>query len=140
MRITCPACAAAYDVPDALIGTGRSLRCRSCSHAWRVAPPAVAAPPPEAPPAPPPLADPPPLPAPSGVSILRRAPHLIDPPLPQPDELPTHGAAALRLAWAASVLAVVGMGMVIWLFSTEIVEAWPPAARLYLMLGKTAQG
>jgi predicted Zn finger-like uncharacterized protein len=149
MRITCPACAATYEVPDTLIGAGRSLRCRSCRHAWRVEP--AAAPPMAVPaaapaPAPPrPLPDPPPLAEPPFaeppvVPVPRRAPQLIDPPLPRPSEHPLLGGAALRLAWAASLLAVVGMGAALWLFRAEIVEAWPPAARLFLMLGTTAQG
>jgi predicted Zn finger-like uncharacterized protein len=146
MRIICPACAAAYEVPDRLIGTGRSLRCRSCGHAWRVEPQATGAWEPQATgamppePPPPPLAGPPPLVAPPATLVPRRAPQLIDPPLPRPSDLPPHGRVALRLAWGASILAVVGMGIALWLFRAEIVEAWPPAARLYLMLGTTAQG
>ena len=160
MRIICPACAAAYEVPDRLIGTGRSLRCRSCGYAWRVEPdtppppPAEAAPPPAEsepapaalppPPPPPPLPNPPPDPQPSATPPNlpgpRRAPQLIDPPLPRPEELPRPGGLALRLAWAASLLAVLGMVVALWLFRAEIVQAWPPAARLYLLFGMTAIG
>jgi predicted Zn finger-like uncharacterized protein len=145
MRIICPACAATYEVPDRLIGTGRSLRCRSCGHAWRVEPERGAAesPPPPSPaplPDPGPLPDLPPLATPSGLLAPRRAPQLIDPPLPRPEALPRPTGLALRLAWVASLLAVLGIGAALWLFRAEIVEAWPPAARLYLMLGPTAQG
>ena len=38
MRLTCPACAASYEVPDARIGTGRRLRCSRCRHDWFVNP------------------------------------------------------------------------------------------------------
>ncbi|WP_165982330.1 zinc-ribbon domain-containing protein [Dankookia rubra] len=155
MRIICPACAAAYEVPDRLIGTGRSLRCKTCGHAWRVQPedgaagspaPGSAAPPPAPSPAFAPLAglgalpDPPPQAPPPGLSGLHRAPQLIDPPLPQPPDGAGRGDPALRLAWAASLLAVLGMGTALWLFRAEIVGAWPPAARLYLMFGVTAIG
>lgn len=148
MRINCPACAAAYEVPDRLIGAGRSLRCRSCGHAWRVTPEAGPAPlppqPPAAMPPPPPLepprSTPPPLAAPPGLPGPRRAPQLIDPPLPRPEALPRPAGPALRLAWAASLLAVLGGVAALWLFRSEIVQAWPPAARLYLILGTTAQG
>jgi predicted Zn finger-like uncharacterized protein len=34
MRIVCPACSAAYEVPDALLGTGRPVRCARCGHEW----------------------------------------------------------------------------------------------------------
>ncbi|MBY0332042.1 MAG: zinc-ribbon domain-containing protein, partial [Acetobacteraceae bacterium] len=42
MRVTCPACTAAYEVPDARIGAGRKLRCGRCGHDWwaHPAPPA----------------------------------------------------------------------------------------------------
>ncbi|WP_431271732.1 zinc-ribbon domain-containing protein [Dankookia sp. P2] len=78
MRIICPACAAAYEVPDRLIGSGRSLRCKTCGHGWRVepeggapeSPPAALPVPPPAPPAlpdPGPLSDAPPLAVPPGL-------------------------------------------------------------------------
>jgi predicted Zn finger-like uncharacterized protein len=156
MRIICPACAAAYEVPDRLIGTGRSLRCRSCGHAWRVdpeagkaeSPPAgTAAPPSPVPPSPaPPLPDPGPLPdqppfaVPPGLPGQRRAPQLIDPPLPRPEAMPRPTGLALRLAWAASLFVVLAGVAALWLFRTEIAEAWPPAARLYLLFGMTAIG
>lgn len=148
MRITCPACAATYEVPDRLIGTGRSLRCRSCGHAWRVTPeepgaeaavPAPAGAAAEAPP--PPLPDPGTLPdPPAALPGPRRAPQLIDPPLPRPEALPRPVGTALRLAWAASLIAVLAGLAGLWLFRAEIAEAWPPAARLYRILGTTAQG
>ena len=34
MRIVCPACSAAYEVPDGLLGTPRSVRCARCGHEW----------------------------------------------------------------------------------------------------------
>ena len=41
MRIVCPACAASYDVPDALLGEGRSVRCVRCLREWQPAHPAT---------------------------------------------------------------------------------------------------
>jgi predicted Zn finger-like uncharacterized protein len=149
MRIVCPACAAAYEVPDHLIGTGRSLRCRTCGHAWHVQPeatvaaepPPAAVPPTASLPAPPPPVPglPPGGPLPSVMTPgLRRPPQPIEPPLPRPDS--KRGGGALRLAWAASLLAVAGTVVALWVFRAEISAAWPPAARLYLMLGTVAQG
>jgi predicted Zn finger-like uncharacterized protein len=43
MRIVCPACTASYDVPDAMLGAGRSVRCVRCLREWLPAPPAAAA-------------------------------------------------------------------------------------------------
>ena len=34
MRIVCPACSAAYEVPDALLGSPRPVRCARCGHEW----------------------------------------------------------------------------------------------------------
>ncbi|MCK8787163.1 zinc-ribbon domain-containing protein [Roseomonas sp. NAR14] len=34
MRITCPGCDAVYDVPEALAGSGRKLRCARCGRSW----------------------------------------------------------------------------------------------------------
>ena len=57
MRITCPTCAAGYDVPDDAIGaSGRKVRCRACGTSW-LEPPhapvgAIAPEPPVVPPSP----------------------------------------------------------------------------------------
>jgi hypothetical protein len=76
---------------------------------------------------------PPPRPAP------RRQPQLIDPPLPRPgDGGPPK--AWLWLAWAASILLVLLLIVVMWVFQEDIVAAWPPVARLYRALGLTAGG
>ena len=194
MRIHCPACQATYEVPDHLIGPGRSLRCRNCGHAWRVAPepmpsePATPAepvasaepaaqtkaeapsppPPPEARPRPLPAPPEPPPPAPPEaasrmgeplaaeapaaeteeaaetraeratpplLAALRRQAKAIEPPLAQPP--PAEADTALRLAWAGSLLLLLLLGLAVGLFRDEIVAAWPPAARLYLMFGGT---
>ena len=157
MRIACPACEATYEIPEELIGAGRRLRCAKCGHAWLAQPPAAAPgampagrtaaealrdamPPavPEGGPADEGRAEaardlPPPRPAP------RRLPQLIDPPLPRPgDGGPPK--AWLWLAWAASILLVLLLIVVMWVFQEDIVAAWPPAARLYRALGLTVGG
>jgi predicted Zn finger-like uncharacterized protein len=147
MRIACPACNAAYEVPDHLIGPGRRLRCAKCGHDWAVQPaePATevaaaegaAAPDMRSPtqPSPPPAAtelprDLPPHP------VLRRPPQVIDPPLPRlGDAPPAQFVTGLRVAWAASVLAVLVLLALLLVFRAEIAAAWPPAARLYMALG-----
>jgi predicted Zn finger-like uncharacterized protein len=134
MRIDCPACSAAYEVPDALVGKGRRLRCARCSHAWMAAPPPATA----APPAPTPPAagqaliePPPPMPA------LHRAPQVIDPPLPRLGDVSAREASGplLWAAWIGSLLVVVAMAAMLWAYRAEVVAAWPPAARLFLALG-----
>src|SRR5690349_20822034 len=93
MHVACPACEARYEVPDALIGPGRRLRCARCAHEWLVQPPTS---PPERPPRAP---------------GLQRQPQVPHPPLPQ-GRVPGPG---LWLAWMGSAL-VLGLGLAgLWL-------------------------
>ena len=65
--------------------------------------------------------------------MLRRAPQVIDPPLPAVVDDGAgfqHGGAALLAAWIGSVLLVVLALSALWTFRHEIATAWPPAARL----------
>jgi predicted Zn finger-like uncharacterized protein len=39
MKITCPECSAAYDVPLSLATPGRRMRCANCGHVWVQGPP-----------------------------------------------------------------------------------------------------
>lgn len=49
MRVTCPDCAAAFEMPDSAVDdAGRRVRCGACAHVWRVYPEADAAPAPAA--------------------------------------------------------------------------------------------
>jgi predicted Zn finger-like uncharacterized protein len=150
MRIACPNCSAEYEVPDTLLAGGpRTLRCARCSHQFQAAPagpavapatvPAPAAAPPEPPVAPPPpRPDPPPAEAPPEppAPFDRSALLLPDPLLFRPPEEPVpRGGAPLVLAWLLSLAILGGAGWATWRFHADIVEAWPPAARLYQALG-----
>lgn len=58
MLLTCPKCAATYDVPDNAIGpNGRKIRCRACETSWQEPPRSAVTPPP-------PLQPPPTIPEP----------------------------------------------------------------------------
>jgi predicted Zn finger-like uncharacterized protein len=150
MRIACPACNAAYEVPDRLIGPGRRLRCARCGHDWDVqqstpgvsaaddpGPPLIMRPQArlEAPPGP--GSEPPPEPPPH--SVLRRAPQVLDQDaMPRPGgdaAAPMHFLDGLWAAWAASILVVLAFLAALLVFRAEIAAAWPPAARLYTALG-----
>ena len=123
MRIACPDCAAAYDVPDAMLSADREVRCARCGRNW--APLAVPAPRsdevvdahPEPPPAPP--------------GLVSRGGSQPEAPLP-PSSL---DGRRLALAWGGSIalllLAVTG----VFLFHPEIAAAWPPAVRLFRTMG-----
>jgi len=137
MRIACPSCSAAYDVPDSLMTAGRVVRCARCGGNWTpvaAAPavepePVVPQPLPDERPAAPPAAqdgpDPPVLARPSAMDRL--AAHA-RPALPPP-------ATRLRLAWAGSValLVLATAGAMAW--RSQIVDAWPPSARAYAFFG-----
>jgi predicted Zn finger-like uncharacterized protein len=138
MRIVCPSCSAAYDVPDAQLTAGRIVRCARCAVEWTPVPPAAAPPEAEAPP--PPSTD---EPAPPPV----RTPEAPLAPTPRQsamDRLAAHPvrlqrSTLLRLAWAASlVLLVLAFGAA-FAWRDRIVSAWPPSAHAYAALGMHPQ-
>lgn len=90
----------------------------------------------------PPAAAPPPAPArdlPPPNPALRRAPQVIEPPLPHfGDSAPQQRRLALPLAWIASVLALLLLAAAVLVFRAEIASAWPPAVRFYAALGLDA--
>ncbi|MGK7864500.1 zinc-ribbon domain-containing protein [Falsiroseomonas sp. E2-1-a4] len=153
MRISCPKCSAEYDVPDQALAAGpRMLRCARCGHSFRAALPE------------PPAAEPAPAPRPESQMNARaeRPAEPVAPPAPQPppdpplprpaplrSPLPPGAAAEDRLALAPSsppdrfavagwVLTVLVLGLAAYagyVFRAEVMEAWPPAQRLYALLG-----
>jgi predicted Zn finger-like uncharacterized protein len=134
MRIVCPTCDATYEVPDALIGAGRRLRCAKCAHEWLVEPPSPAGPGPEPGPGP---APPPAAPVP----MASVPPPMVEPRRPAPPPAaaaPAGGrfaAAALWAAWIGTVLLLAGAVAGAWIWRDPIMAAWPPAARVYLLFG-----
>ncbi|MGG5818891.1 zinc-ribbon domain-containing protein [Falsiroseomonas sp. HW251] len=151
MRIACPNCAAAYEVPDQALATGpRLLKCARCGHRFEAAlpgaPPSSAAPePPPPPPEPEPL-PPPAAPAPPSEPTAEPPP-AEEPDRPPPTRGPTqHSPIAplpeapkrdprLLAAWVLSVALLVAAAWAAVHFRTEVVRAWPPATRLFAALG-----
>jgi predicted Zn finger-like uncharacterized protein len=98
MRIVCPSCSAAYEIPDGMLAAGQAVRCARCGEQWQpvdagapVAAAPVTSPPPDAAPARPAVpepADPASLAAPTlarpGPSIQPRLPPRSAPPRPAP--------------------------------------------------------
>lgn len=126
MRLDCPACAASYDVPDALLVGRRVVRCARCAHQWSSdAPmPALAVPFTQPEPArhPEPLAE-----------AAPRAPIAAERLTPLRVAAPS--ARGLRLAWAGS-LALLAASIVLGLaLHRPIARIWPPSLRLYAALG-----
>ena len=145
MRIVCPSCQAAYEVPEKLLsGAPRKVRCARCGDAWvpetvavlvlpaEEAPPAELAPEPEPEPVPAsplrPEASPPPA------AIV---PLVADRLVPEPDEAPPRrGKPVLAaIAWAVSVVLLAGAGWAAVAWRAEIMASWAPSRRLFMLLG-----
>ena len=136
MQIDCPSCGAGFEVPERMLrDRARPLRCSQCRTVFPM--PALPAPEPEpaawrAPEPPPPRAveEPPPAPV---TEELR--------PEPEPAAETTPEAAneasarRLRAAWAASIALLIGGGLAAIIKRDVVMEAWPPAARLFAALG-----
>ena len=121
MQVACPSCAATYQVPDAMIGEGRQIRCVRCGDSWF-----ATAPRPEAVPdvmeALPPVRP---------LRVETGAP-AVEPDRPKPPRRPRR---LLPLAWIGSLAVWAGGLYVLWVGRTILTDLWPPIARLYLLLG-----
>ncbi|HTC07239.1 MAG TPA: zinc-ribbon domain-containing protein [Acetobacteraceae bacterium] len=132
MRIVCPACTAAYEVPTALLKPGVLVRCARCTKEW--VPSAEAE---ENPPAPQEAAASEPAPAAMWQPVVQteRAP-IERASVPRiPGAPPTARAGALRLVWVASFVV---LGALLWSAYSQrvaIMQAWPPSTRVYAALG-----
>jgi predicted Zn finger-like uncharacterized protein len=144
MRIACPSCSAAYEVPDALLAAGpRLLRCARCGAQFTAEgspPPPEPAPPepppPESPPEPPQETAPPARDRPAPTRGPTRHSPIDAPPTAEPEETPS-GASPGRLAaaWLGSFALLGALVFAALHWRAEIAAAWPPAARLYAALG-----
>lgn len=124
MILTCPACATRYLLDTRALGTrGRNVRCARCAHSWYELPPkretddaAGQAP-----------ADGEPL---QGAQTPR--------PIPPGSNLPALIGAHRRrqgpLGWLALAVVVAAGSTAAIGYRERIVEAWPPAGRLYAVL------
>jgi predicted Zn finger-like uncharacterized protein len=130
MQIVCPACAAAYEVPMTLLKPGKAVRCARCAGEWVPSPAAASDVSMDALPQAAFAAAPASEFVPEGARPSRR------PPIARP--LPPRRNMALRVAWAASVVAVLLLGWGAYAERTMIMQAWPPSIRLYAALGLAA--
>ncbi|NKC31438.1 zinc-ribbon domain-containing protein [Falsiroseomonas selenitidurans] len=144
MRISCPSCAAAYEVPDSALATGpRLLRCARCGHKFQAALPPAPLPAP-APAGPPPAAESIAMPEPPRQAPPEPPPRGAVPP-PPPQVAPearlgnapaSPGGDRFALAgWLLTVLALGGGAYAAFVFRAEIMQAWPPAERVFAALG-----
>ena len=138
MRITCPTCDAAYEVPDKMMGAApRRLRCAKCHEEWLADPsppimeaPASPAPSSEPQPPVPVMADdmpPPPRQADVHVETLARLPATAAPPV-------ASSRVALA-AWGLSLVVLAVLGAAAFQWRDPIMQAWPPSQRAYAVFG-----
>ena len=139
MLIECPKCEAGFDVPERLMrDRTRPLRCGQCGTVFPM--PEPPAPEPE------PVAFHAPEPPPPALVVEEPRPEpaaLAEEPRPEPSaaaDSPPEAAneassRALRAAWVASVALVLGGGLAAIIKRDAVMEAWPPAARLFAALG-----
>jgi predicted Zn finger-like uncharacterized protein len=142
MRIACPACNAAYQVPDEQLREGRVVRCARCGTDWA---PIEAIPvtdeEPEREPPPPvetPAHDPEPFVEPRTMAIEEQIPLPIPMTLP-PARRKRRGSVALVLAWMLSLAVVGGAIAALGIERDRIMSAWPPSIRGYAALGLAAK-
>lgn len=156
MRIACPNCSAAYDVPPERVPPGRTVKCARCAISWI---PVV-----EATPAHPPTLLTPvtfsgsgSLPAPSGLpapNVIERmgttmsGPAIPDPAPPEPafDSVPDPVATSpaqpvipsnrlLAAAWLLTVLVLAGLAWAAISRRADVMRLWPPSERAYAAFG-----
>ena len=134
MRIVCPSCTAAYEVPEARLLPGQSVRCARCGTNWTpVAGPQPAAVP--AAPQPPAAAPLPPPPTSSGAQIFSASSPFAG--MDRPGARFASGPAVLA-GWVVSIAAVIGLCWAAVTWRYDIMHAWPPSERLYSTLGLMA--
>ncbi len=126
MKITCPSCAAEYNVPGEL-AAGRIVRCAKCSTQWAPVPPPPVEVAPLVPPAPPEAEAPVAMPDPPA----RLAP-------PAPPKPVRRRPSPLLLAWLASILVIVAALAAALVLREPIMRGWPPSQRVYGVLGLRA--
>ncbi|MBW8270122.1 zinc-ribbon domain-containing protein [Caldovatus aquaticus] len=150
MRLTCPNCAASYDVPDHLLAGAvrRPVRCTRCDAVWTPSATETEAPAPAAP-APEPRQAAPggsagiPSAAAGGAAVAgempsSRPPWRLELSPAAPEEAQTAGGGArlaLAAAWLASLALVAGGAAALWAWRDEVGALWPPARRLFSWLG-----
>lgn len=132
MRIECPACATAYEVPPDRLAPGQVVRCARCGSDWTPLQPETPQPLalpsepgliPETEPEPAPIAEPEPEPSPEPE------------PFPPTAQTRTPHKWPLRLAWLLTLLILAAALASAYQARDRIMQAWPPSTRAYTALG-----
>jgi len=135
MRIVCPSCGAAYEVPESRLGAGKPVRCSRCGETW-----APVEPPPPAPPEPerPRLEE---RLAPETSAILAPEPAPVVAPVAERSTPPPsgregeRGGPGLKVAWALSFAVLAAAAWGAYDRREDVMRAWPASERAYAALG-----
>lgn len=127
MRIQCPSCEAAYDLPQGRVVAGRAVRCARCGTDWTPSP--AVEPQPAAEPDPPPIE----APAPPAAAEPRAA---LRPAAAAPRRLRRPSERQLVLGgWVLSVAVLLLLGWAAVAWRDGVMRAWPPSERAYAAFG-----
>lgn len=150
MIITCPSCAAKFKIKPEMIGAGKNLTCAKCKHKWyfQLPAPELALAPAPAPAPEPSSAAPTIQEIEAAISEIATAQGDIAPPVEAISHLAAQANPAyaqdrnerspgnpLRRAWLLFALLLVTVVASIASLREPLIAAWPPAARIYDVLG-----
>ena len=147
MIITCPSCSTRYKLDPAQFGPeGRRVRCTKCANVWTQMPaddlPKLVVPEPAGEPdtaAGGPDVDPPPLRGGGDAGLTpppaRLAARAAAQDRAQEAQEAQAGSRRSRAGWLLLLLVIVSLGVSLVLARETVVRAWPPAERLYTLLG-----
>lgn len=128
MLLTCPACAAEYNVPDHVVdGAPLTVRCVRCDGEWVVGAAESATPPA------PTIAPPPPRAEPQLPPLFRTPPE----PLEHLRADIEHDSAIRRglASWTISVVVVAAVAWAAVAWRHDVMANWPPSQRAYQAVG-----
>jgi predicted Zn finger-like uncharacterized protein len=113
MRIACPGCSAEYEVPSSNLKPNRKVRCAQCDAQWVPVQDTPTTPPDEAP----------------HTEAQQQMPAAGETAM---DRLaattPRQPSGALRAAWAATVLVLVGSAAAAFTWRSHVTQVWPASA------------
>lgn len=129
MRIACPSCATAYEVPDDRLRPHRMVRCARCGGEWMPVREPAALPEPatveSADEAPPPAAI---VEAEPEAPSVRVSPAIERLTGPVPER--RQAGVGLAFAWLLSLAVLAGAAGAVFTWRGDIERAWPPSARI----------
>jgi predicted Zn finger-like uncharacterized protein len=139
MIVTCPACNTRYRVDDAALTdpAGRDLRCAKCGHTWHHVPVPVLKPGEPIGPAPDmaPRIEPAPAAEPAGPAAVEPTPTMEPTTRPTSPATPRTARPGAGIGCLVLILILAAAIAVVVVARDRIAAAWPPAGRIYRMIG-----